>query len=1115
MGYKKDIEFLKSSELFDPDWYLENYEDVKKLSLSPEEHYLRIGLSLGRKPSEFIDVKKSIKNKKKMSVEEIFKEASSDKNIKSKIKHKKSFLNLISRFTELGRRDLANEISSKLGNSSKSEVFNENYWIEKVNSFRESFFKQGYKVEFSELCLSEAKKIIVYTCLYGKYEEIKEPLYKDPRVRYILYTDDRELKSNFWEIKYLKEYRSTIRRTSRIAKLNPSRILPEHDISIYIDSSLSIITPDIVGFVEICLKENDCALYIHHERDCIYQEIKICKDLGLEKTSVCEYFKKRYENLKVPEGNGLYENTLIIRKYSEKTIELNKLWEKYYMETGSQRDQLSFMLALEECKARAVSIPYGDQVRKNPFVKWTKHIRKSIDKPRVFKMIAYAPQSYDRNLGKAYNDYMARLSDQDVAVFVDHDAALLHEDQNKILNELSSLCLDQGCLVIGMTNRIGNPYQRLSCLEETHDLSEHYSFSKYLINKYHDELIDVTGCPSSSGVLMMLSKKDWNNNKFIDGFLNVDNSCHKSFRANNKKVFMPKSMYLYHFYRADGDLTHTSFDANKIKKVSDKKHFVRNFVYFDDEDLRVSDYLSILKKGEWAMYLHHKGIHCLKDWYLRVCSHLENMDQSKITIFNTNLLNVNGIKSNDYVLSRSKAINYIDSTDYDLDDIINQNGRFAFAISYERMRTLDKNIHVKDILNYDSTNIQLSRKIYVHVLQCNLNKRPSEIEVFDKWNENRRVVAILTLGFWPQQAGMEMFIHNLAEEMTRAGDLVVLFTPKPAIEFDEIEHNYIIRRYRNEDELIELFGKHHNSISFDALLVQGAFSAATLSLKIKNRYNVPVILRTHGEDIQVDPDIGYGYRLNPDKEKIIIHNISEVDHNIVIGSHIEKEVYSIDSKASVSTINNGVNIHRFKTKKSSYLRNKFDLKKETVILLTVGRNVPIKSLHFCIDALKALLDIGRDVVLIHSGKEGKGINLKNHAEKLNVQDNFFELGAVSYFDMPEIYASADIFIYTSKRETFGNVTIEAMSSGLPCVEFDNGASRDKIVHGETGFIVPYADLDNFSQCIDQLVVSSILRSEMAINARKRAEEVFDWPIIVSNYRKIIRATSGSVNYEIC
>jgi glycosyltransferase involved in cell wall biosynthesis len=567
----------------------------------------------------------------------------------------------------------------------------------------------------------------------------------------------------------------------------------------------------------------------------------------------------------------------------------------------------------------------------------------------------------------------------------------------------------------------------------------------------------------------MASKRTWQQTPFIEGFLGVDNAFHKDVRANGGKLLLAAGLYLYHFYRADGDTSHAQRLTGPSEPVAAAGHVLFNFIFSHDESLRVSDYLELLEAGDWAVFQSANSIHCLKDWYPRIEARLPDTSKNTLLCLNSNLLQRDAPIGNDHLQHRAFAAELkVDVCNLEHPDASEIQ---AFVISRSLMERLSGPDSRAEDLPLLARNAEISftvaSDIYLQVL-VDTPCRERDVD-FVNWLSARNRVAILTLGFWPSQAGMEMFIHNLAWRMTEDGDEVVLFTPKPDVEFEEIERNYMIRRYRSEDELISLIGKHHLSLPFDCLLVQGAHTAATLALKAKAAFDIPVILRTHGEDIQIDEDIGYGYRLIPKLATEIEHNIRNVDHHVVIGSHVEADVRGIDPDATVSVINNGVDIDRFTVEKSNYLREWLNIPAETRILLSVGRNHPKKCFHYAVDALARLRAIGADVCLVHVGRKGKGIDLEQRAREQGVSARFYHPGPVNYFDTPKVYSSADIFLFPSKQETFGNVTVEAMSSGLPCVEFDYGANHDKIDNGHDGFIVPFGDIDAFVASIRSLL----------------------------------------------
>lgn len=61
------------------------------------------------------------------------------------------------------------------------------------------------------------------------------------------------------------------------------------------------------------------------------------------------------------------------------------------------------------------------------------------------------------------------------------------------------------------------------------------------------------------------------------------------------------------------------------------------------------------------------------------------------------------------------------------------------------------------------------------------------------------------------------------------------------------------------------------------------------------------------------------------------------------------------------------------------------------------------------------------------------------------------MGKLPHCELSKLYASSDIFVFPSISETYGNVVVEAMASGLPCVIADGGGSADLVRHGQTGY----------------------------------------------------------------
>jgi len=101
------------------------------------------------------------------------------------------------------------------------------------------------------------------------------------------------------------------------------------------------------------------------------------------------------------------------------------------------------------------------------------------------------------------------------------------------------------------------------------------------------------------------------------------------------------------------------------------------------------------------------------------------------------------------------------------------------------------------------------------------------------------------------------------------------------------------------------------------------------------------------------------------------------------------------------------------------------------------------------------------------------------------------------------YEQADCFVLPSRLETWGDVLLEAMAFGLPCIGVWGEAMEDIIQDGQTGLLVPPDDPNSLSEALIQLFSNQALRQEYSLAARKRVETLFTWEIVVERISVLI------------
>jgi glycosyltransferase involved in cell wall biosynthesis len=117
-------------------------------------------------------------------------------------------------------------------------------------------------------------------------------------------------------------------------------------------------------------------------------------------------------------------------------------------------------------------------------------------------------------------------------------------------------------------------------------------------------------------------------------------------------------------------------------------------------------------------------------------------------------------------------------------------------------------------------------------------------------------------------------------------------------------------------------------------------------------------------------------------------------------------------------------------------------------ILWCGDLEPHKALHLLLQALAGIgLDVQYDLRIIGSGRLLD--SLRRLAERLNISEWCSWMGRLSHQDTLRHYEWADLLVFTSLRDTSGNVMLEAFSYGVPVVCFDHQGAAD-IVSAESG-----------------------------------------------------------------
>ena len=368
-------------------------------------------------------------------------------------------------------------------------------------------------------------------------------------------------------------------------------------------------------------------------------------------------------------------------------------------------------------------------------------------------------------------------------------------------------------------------------------------------------------------------------------------------------------------------------------------------------------------------------------------------------------------------------------------------------------------------------------------------------------------IAVVTETYPPEVNGVAMTLGRLVNGLQARNHQVQLIRPRqhaddqpqPTATLSEhLQRGIALPRYEGlkmglpaKAALTRLWTKHRPDVV--QIATEGPLGWSALAAA--NKLRLPVASDFHTNFHSYSSHYGFGLL----RRAIVaylrkFHNKADV--TLVPTEGIRRELLA-HGYENIEVIGRGVDTRLFHpARRDPALRAHWGVADDETVALYVGRLAAEKNLALvfrAFDAMRAAHPATR-LVLVGDGPERAVWEARR-------PDAIF-CGTRIGEDLAAHYASGDVFLFPSLTETWGNVTIEAMASGLAVVAYDCAAAEDVIRHGENGLKAPPEDEDAFIAQAVSLAQSTALQRRLGSAAVVRAAQL-SWDAIIDSFEQVL------------
>lgn len=378
-------------------------------------------------------------------------------------------------------------------------------------------------------------------------------------------------------------------------------------------------------------------------------------------------------------------------------------------------------------------------------------------------------------------------------------------------------------------------------------------------------------------------------------------------------------------------------------------------------------------------------------------------------------------------------------------------------------------------------------------------------------------VALFTGNYNHIRDGVSLTLNRLVEYLENQGIPVLVFGP--SIKNPPIDHNGELvvtpsipmlvpgrKEYRITTHFPRSAKKRLEEFNPTLIHLATPDGLGIGALKWAKKKNIPVVSSYHTHFLAYTSY--YSLYLSPVKkpfEWLMKWFYKKVRHIYVPSQSMIEELDRLGLQGDKRIWSRGINLELFNpAKRDMEWRRSVGFKDDDIVVTFVSRLVWEKELSTYIKSVKALQKKNPKVRALVVG-DGPA---RKEAEE-NFPSGHFT-GFATGEDLAKAYASSDVFLFPSHTETFGNVTLEAMASGLPCLVADAIGSKSLVDDGVNGKWGKKQDVVDFTEKLDWLISNEKRLRKMGEKSREMAMG-YEWDTInaglVKNYHEAIEMSN--------